>query len=77
MITNLFLSLGLTRDSLVWFWSRLVSGAAIVLSIVVSGSHILDPYVPPSAMKVLAILAVLVLWLAGKFDSSPLPGQKP
>lgn len=81
MLTNLFLSLGLTRDSALWFWGRLCSGATIVLSIIsLGGDHtILDDYLGPGWLgkKGLVVLAVIVMWLAGKFDSSTLPGRKP
>lgn len=73
MLTNAFLSLGLTRDSLVWFWSRLVTGALLLASGVVP----LDQYIGPRWEKALTVTCVIILWLAGKFDSSPLPGKKP
>ena len=66
------ISLGLTRDSLLWFWSRLASGALLISS----GLVPLDTYIGPRWAKVVQVLAVLVLWFAGKYDSSPLPGGK-
>lgn len=71
-ITSLVTSLGLTRDSAVWFWSRLTSGALLVIS----GLVPLDAYVSPGQQKWLRIVAALVLWLAGRYDASPLPGDK-
>ena len=71
-LTNLLLSLGLTRDSLVWFWSRLVTGALLIGS----GLVPLTNYVGPGTAKALTVTAVLILWLSGKYDSSPLPGAK-
>lgn len=72
MLTNAIISLGLTRDSLLWFWSRLVSGALLI----VSGLVPLDAYVTPTQHKILTVSAAVVLWLGGKYDSSPLPGAK-
>jgi hypothetical protein len=71
-ITNTLLTMGLTRDSLVWFWGRLTAGAALVAT----GLVPLDDYMTPGWQKVLTVGAVVVLWLAGRYDSSPLPGAK-
>lgn len=72
MLTNWLLSLGLTRDSWVWFWGRLTSGALLI----VSGLVPLEEHMPAKAATGLRLGAVLVLWLAGKYDSSPLPGRR-
>lgn len=72
MLTNWLLSLGLTRDSLIWFWGRLSSGAVLVLA----GLVPMDAYISPGWQKVITVGAAIVLWLSGKFDSSPLPGRK-
>ena len=72
MITNTLISLGLTRDSWVWFWSRLVTGSLLIAS----GLVPLGEYIGPKTAKALQIAAVLILWLSGKYDSSPLPGKK-
>ena len=71
-ITNLILTLGLTRDSALWFWGRLSSGALLV----VSGLVPLDAYVSPGWHKVITVGAAVVLWLSGRYDTSPLPGEK-
>lgn len=71
-LTNLFLSFGLTRDSFVWFWGRLVSGSLLLLT----GLVPLDVYIGPGGQKALTVAAVVVLWLSGKFDASTLPGAK-
>lgn len=71
-ITNFFCWLGLTRDSLLWFWSRLVAGSLLVAAGVVP----LEEHIGPKWAKVAQLAAVLVLWLAGKYDSSPLPGDR-
>jgi hypothetical protein len=72
MLTNLLLDLGLTRDSLLWLWGRLAAGAALIAS----GLVPLDGYVGPGWAKAITIAAVIVLWLAGKYDASPLPGKR-
>ena len=72
MITNFFISIGLTRDSWVWFWSRLVTGSLLIAS----GLVPLGDYIGPKTAKGVQIAAVMILWLSGKYDSSPLPGKK-
>ena len=74
MLTDLVLSLGLTRDSWLWFWGRLVSGATLILA--AGPLDLLDAYVSDNWQKALTVLAVIVMWLAGKFDSSPLPAAR-
>lgn len=71
-LSNWLMSMGFTRDSATWFWGRLVSGALLVLS----GLVPLDGYVSEPMQKVITVGAAVVLWLSGKFDSSPLPGKK-
>ena len=73
MLTRWLISLGFTRDSAIWLWSRLSAGALLVIS----GLVPLDGYVSPKWQKVIIVGAAIVLWLGGKFDSSPLPGKKP
>lgn len=78
MLSSWLMSLGLTRDSGVWFWSRVSAVAALVASGAVDvlgiadwlGIHLSDHH----AHWVTAI-CVAVLWIGGKFDSSPLPGR--
>ena len=70
-ITSVLISLGITRDSLLWFWSRLVAGSLLVAS----GLIPLEDYVG-SWSRTIQVSAVIVLWLSGKYDSSPLPGKK-
>ncbi len=71
-ITDLVQSLGLTRDSAVWFWGRLTSGALLV----VSGLLPLDNYLSDQHQHWLMAAAAIVLWLSGRYDSSPLPGAR-
>ena len=75
-ITNVVQSLGFTRDSVGWFWGRLVSGATIVMGVVALGGPLFNDYLTPQHQKWLIVAAVVVLWLAGRYDSSPLPGGK-
>jgi hypothetical protein len=72
MLTNWLLSLGLTRDSAMWFWSRLTSFALLVLS----GAVDLSPYLSPAHVRSITFVCAIVLWFSGKYDSSPLPGRK-
>lgn len=74
MMTNTLISLGLTRDSLAWFWSKLVTAALILIS----GTNVIpmDDYISAANQKWLTLVCVVILWLAGTYDSSPLPGKK-
>ena len=72
MLTRWLISLGVTRDSALWFWSRLVSAAAVLGTGLVN----LSAYLSPGQIKATQVGAVIVLWLAGKYDSSQLPGEK-
>ena len=71
-ITNSLISLGLTRDSWIWFWSRLVTGSLLIAS----GLVPLGDYIGPKTAKGLQMVAVIILWLSGKYDASPLPGAR-
>lgn len=71
-LSNLLISYGLTRDSFIWFWSRVSAGALLIVSGVVP----LDNYISPKWQKVLTAICVIIIWLSGKYDSSPLPGKK-
>lgn len=75
-ITSSVQALGLTRDSWIWLWGRFVSGATIITGLIALGNHMLDAYLTPGEVKYLTMAAVVVLWLAGRYDSSPLPGDK-
>jgi hypothetical protein len=70
-LTQWLVSLGLTRDSLLWFWGRLVSGAVLIFS----GLVPLDGYLSPNSQRVLRVMAAVVLWFSGKWDTSPLPSK--
>lgn len=72
MLTTFLINLGLTRDSVTWFWSRVVS-LALVIS---SGVFDLSQYgVTDREMHMVSLVSALVLFFAGKYDSSPLPGD--
>jgi len=77
-ITTLFLAMGLTRDSHLWLWSRLVAVAALLSTGVVEISQV-GAYIGVDISEVWAnrigVAAVVVLWLAGKYDTSALPGK--
>jgi hypothetical protein len=76
-ITTLFLKLGLTRDSRLWLWSRVLAVATLVATGTVQISDLGD-YVGLNISDIwanrIAVAAVAVLWLAGKYDTSALPG---
>ena len=71
-LTNSLISWGFNRDSALWFWSRLTTASLLIAS----GMVPLDEYVGYWS-KAIQAGAVIILWLSGKYDSSPLPaGQK-
>lgn len=79
MLTSLFLSLGWTRDSAHWVWIQVLTAAGLI------ASDALDlPYwltyigvsVSTTTLHRIDVVAILLLWLAGKYDSSSLPGAK-
>jgi len=71
-LTNKLIDLGVTRDSFIWFWGRLTTGALLLAS----GLVPLTDYVGPWWAKIITVSSVVILWLSGKYDSSPLPGKK-
>ena len=89
MLTNLFLSLNWTRDDAKWLIGRLVSAATILLMFSAMPASAFASALPPAAAGLLQQLvavhpnltgtvqlgAIVILYLAGKYDSSPLPGK--
>jgi hypothetical protein len=79
-MTALFLKLGLTRDSWLWFWAKFSAFAALVASGAIDpigiGAYLGLSLTPVAAHWVTAI-AVAVLWLGGQYDRSTLPGKAP
>jgi hypothetical protein len=77
-LTTVVTQTGLTRDSRVWLWSRITAIAAIVASgavDVVGLSDWLGIHLTATAAHWVTAVAVIVLWVGGKYDSSPLPGS--
>jgi hypothetical protein len=79
MLSSFLISRGLTRDSALWFWTELVSVAGLIASglvdIVYWANYLAIPLTTVELHWIQA-LAVLILWFAGKHDTSPLPGAK-
>ncbi len=78
-LTNLITDVGLTRDSAVWFWSRVSALCAIVASGAVDLMGLgnwLGIHLSETQVHWIVAVAVGVLWLAGRYDASPLPGGK-
>lgn len=71
-LSQLLIQWGFTRDSFLWFWSRLTTGALLL----VSGLIDLPSYVGVGWSKAITVTCVVILFFAGKYDSSPLPGKK-
>jgi hypothetical protein len=70
-LTNKLIDWNISRDSFIWFWGRISTGALLIASGIVP----LEQYVGGWS-KAIQIVAVIILWLSGKYDSSPLPGAK-
>lgn len=69
-MNSLLISMGITRDSWLWFWSKLVSGAGLL----VTGFVPLDNYFTPPEIKVITVICVVILFLSGQYSTSSLPG---
>jgi hypothetical protein len=69
---------GLTRDSKLWLWSRITAVLALVASGAIDITGIgseLGLTISPVAARWVALVSTAVLWLSGKYDTSPLPGK--
>jgi hypothetical protein len=71
-MNSFLVSLGLTRDSLLFVWGQLLSGSALIAA----GFVPLSDWVGPKWAHVLTIAAITILWFSGKYNTSPLPGAK-
>jgi hypothetical protein len=79
MLATFLAAKGFTRFSPTWLWSKLVALAFIVAAagpdfITSKFAWLGMPLTPVECHWVLAG-AVTVLWLAGKYDASPLPSS--
>lgn len=80
MITNLLLSLGLTRDSAVFFWGRVLALCSLIVSHAFDvGAQLAALGFPIGTVGVhrIEVVAIVVLWLASVNATSPLPGAPP
>ena len=69
MLTSYLISLGLTRDSWLWFWGKVTSGAALLAT----GLLPLQDYFSPHTIKGITVVCAILLWFSGHYDSSSLP----
>ena len=79
MLTNLFITLGWSRDDLKWFVLQLVAVAGLITSNAFDVPYwcaYLGIPLSPTALHWIFATAAVVLWLAGKYNSSPLPSEK-
>lgn len=76
MLANLFIKLGWSRDDAKWLWAEIITVAGLI------SSNVFDvPYwmaylhipLSPTALHWIFAICALVLYVAGKHDSSPLP----
>ncbi len=70
MIAQKLIQLGFTRDDATWLWSRVVAGSALLASGLVD---LTKWGFTPGWVRAITIVSVVVMWLAGKYDASPLP----
>lgn len=89
MLTNLFISLGWSRDDAKWLWGRIVGASAALLMFAAMPASAFAALLPPAASTLIQHLvtahpnwtgavelaAITVLWLSGRYDSSTLPGK--
>lgn len=71
-MSSFLISLGLTRDSAIWFWSKLINGAILTMSGIIP----LNQYVGDKGAHIVTIVCAVLLWFSGHYDSSSLPGKK-
>lgn len=76
MLTNLFITLGWSRDDLKWLILQIVAVAGLITSNAFDVPYwcaYLGIPLSPTALHWVFGTAAVVLWLAGKYDSSSLP----
>lgn len=76
MLTNLFIKLGWSRDDWKWLFLQIASVAALISSNVFDVPYWADYLGIPLSPTVLHWIfgsSALILWIAGRYNSSPLP----
>jgi hypothetical protein len=77
-LTRIFLSLGLTRDSMVWFWGKIVAISALIASGMLDLNYWLS-YVGlhPTVYEIrwVQVISVIILYFSGQYSNSLLPGK--
>lgn len=78
MLSNWLFWNGFTRDDEIWWWGQLCGVAAAIASGVFD-LHYWANYVglpfSEQAQHIVTAIAVFVLWLSGRMNTSPLPGD--
>ena len=79
-MTHLLLSIGLTRDSAVLLWGKLLAVAALIasgtLDLCYWSAYVGAP-LSTTHVHIVQVAAVVVLYLAGQYSTSPLPAKRP
>ena len=76
-LINAFVAFGWTRDDWKWLWLQIGAVSALIASGVFNVEYwatYLGIALTVTALHWIQALAVLVLWVSGKMDSSKLPG---
>lgn len=74
-ITNYLIAHGVSRDSTIWFWGKLLSISALIVAGVVDVNYwstYLGVHIPEVGLHWIQVIAVAILYLSGKYDTSPL-----
>lgn len=75
MITNVLTTLGITRDSVLWFWGKL--GGLIVLFAALGGEVAQSQYgIPSKWFHVIQLLAAWLVFFSAQQSTSNLQGKK-
>lgn len=79
LLGNFFTNIGITRDSALWVRTQILIGASLVVSGVFNVQQWAMDYLgwtlTGRELKWFWLICAGALWLAGKYDSSPLPGD--
>lgn len=79
MFTNLFTNCGITRDSALWFWGKVLSIATLVTSGVLDLPYwagYLGIHATTTEIHWVQVLAVIALYISGQNSTSNLKGKE-
>ena len=77
-LTRALINLGFTRDMALWFWTKIVAVAAIIVSGVFNVSQwfaYCGIPISDTTLHRITAGAAIILWFAGSYSQSPLPSK--